>query len=208
MFIWSVFPLTQVNHVAGEGDLSSYLRYFQAAVNTSELEHSFNLEGKENPFHQRSSQHNGVPGVYSMDCKDCKQNFIGEMRIAISTISTKSATMLKNGYGKIGDSETGHTSDWSPTQRMASNTTTIGQKIGQRTPLTDDTHYDAGDTFGEVLSQWSDAGNFECYDRIHMTGYAPQNLPDAAATRGRINTIKLEQTAVTASYQRKLFIII
>ncbi|VEL40175.1 unnamed protein product [Protopolystoma xenopodis] len=42
-------------------------------------------------------------------------------------------------------------------------------------PLTDD----AGETFRDVPSQWSNAGNHEFYGRRHENRYVPQSLPDA-----------------------------
>ncbi|VEL32688.1 unnamed protein product [Protopolystoma xenopodis] len=43
------------------------------------------------------------------------------------------------------------------------------------TSLTDD----AGEAFGNVLSQWADAENYKYYGRVHRTRYVPQGPPDA-----------------------------
>ncbi|VEL35891.1 unnamed protein product [Protopolystoma xenopodis] len=42
--------------------------------------------------------------------------------------------------------------------------------------LTDDADYHAGETFGNVPSQWSNAGNHEYYARRHETRYVPPGL--------------------------------
>ncbi|VEL36249.1 unnamed protein product [Protopolystoma xenopodis] len=61
-------------------------------------------------------------------------------------------------------------------------------------PLTDNVDYEA---FGNVPSQWSNAGYDEYYGRGHMSMYAPRDLRDVPAKlrkQGRTNTIKRTNT--------------
>ncbi|VEL11501.1 unnamed protein product, partial [Protopolystoma xenopodis] len=56
----------------------------------------------------------------------------------------------------------------------------------------------AGKTFGNVPSQWCNAGNHGYYGRGHRTRYVPQGLPDAPTKlrkQVRTNTIKLKETS-------------
>ncbi|VEL06853.1 unnamed protein product [Protopolystoma xenopodis] len=65
------------------------------------------------------------------------------------------------------------------------------------TPLTDDTDFDASETFGIALSKKSDARNHEYYGKGDRTRHVSKCLPDAPNNlrkRARTRTIKLKET--------------